>query len=308
MSKSKGQDLIKNSETETDFDQQQTAAGPGTYRGEQVVTSCAACCFADYEGKTQVGCELGRIEKFQEGGTRVIEAEDGEKEFYVVHRMCNFYREEEWAEYWKDKEKRVKKENAVRVSFIVPVNEDDTLEGLQKTLLSIAMQEEFEAVKVITMNNSTNKDNFDIIHKLHEVFGSYAEQTSYLNKSEEGTTFVGGSMVEKSADFWTLLEASFAFAVNGYYAVFNCGTEVSSDFLKRINHAINENLKQVLMIEPFDEGSHDGLTISCALHKYLSGSKDTSNFEISQPIDEKIRTISKTQGFDNLIIRWEDLT
>ena len=307
MSKSKGQDLITNSKTEVGFDQKKTGAGPGTYRGEEVVTSCAACCFADYEDKTQVGCELGRIEKFQEKGTKVIEAEDGEKEFYVVHRLCTSYREEDWAEYWKDKEKRVKKEIAVRVNFIVPINEDDTLEGLQKTLLSIATQEEFEAVKVITMNNS-NKDNFDIVHKLNEVFGSYAEQTSYLNKSEEGTTFVGGSMVEKSSDFWTLLEASFAFVVNGYYAVFNCGTEVPPDFLKTINHAINENLEQVLMIEPFDEGSYDGLTISCALHKYLSGSKDTTNFEISQPIDEKVRKVAKMQEFDNLIVKWEDLT
>ena len=308
MSKSKGQDLIKSSEeTETDFDQKKAGAGPGTYRGEEVVTSCAACCFADYEGKTQVGCELGRIEKFQERGTKVIEAEDGEREFYVIHRMCNFYREEDWAEYWKDKEKRVKKENAIRVNFIIPINEDDTLEGLEKTLLSIATQEEFEAVKVITMNNS-DKDNFDIVHKLHEVFGSYAEQTSYLNKSEEGTTFVGGSMVEKNSDFWTLLEASFSYVVNGYYSIFNCGTTVPSDFLKTINHAVNENLEQILMIESFDEGSHDGLTISCALHKYLSGSKDTTNFEISQPIDEKVRKTAKTQDFDNLIVKWEDLT
>ena len=307
MSKSKGQDLITNSETEADFDQKRTAAGPGTYRGEEVVTSCAACCFAEYEDKTQVGCELGRIEKFREKGAKIIEAEDGEREFYVVHRMCNCYREKDWAEYWKHKKKRVLKENAIRVNFIVPINEDDTLEGLEKTLLSIDTQEEFEAVKVITMNNS-NKDNFDIVHKLHEVFGSYAEQTSYLNKSEEGTTFVGGSMVEKNSDFWTLLEASFAFVVNGYYAVFNCGTEVPLDFLKTINRAINEDLEQVLMIEPFDESSHDGLTVSCALHKYLSGSKDTTNFEISQPIDEKVRKIAKMQEFDNLVVKWEDLT
>ena len=306
MSKSKAQDLIKNSETDTGFDQKKTAAGPGTYRGEEVVTSCAACCFADYEGKTQVGCELGRIEKFQEKGTKIVEAEDGEREFYVVHRMCNCYREQDWAEYWKNKKKRVNKENAVRVNFIVPINEDDTPEGLEKTLVSIATQEEFEAVKVITMNNS-KKDNFDIVHKLHEVFGSYAEQTSYLNKSEEGTTFVGGSMVEKNSDFWTLLEASFSFVVNGYYAVFNCGATVPSDFLKILNRAINENLEQVLMIEPFGEGSHDGLTISCALHKYLSGSKDTTNFEISQPIDEKVRTVAKLQEFDNLVVKWKDL-
>ena len=282
MSDSKAQDLINTPDTDTDFSQPKTAAGPGTYRGEEVVTSCAACCFANYEGKTQVGCELGRIEKFQEKGTKVVEAEDGEREFYLVHRMCNCYREGDWAEYWKHKKKRVLKENAVRVNFIVPINDGDTIEDLQKTLVSIATQDDFEAIKVITMNNSKH-DNFDIIHKLHEIFGSYAEQTSYLNKSEEGTTFVGGIMVEKNQDFWTVLEAAFDYATNGFYTIVDAGSVVAPDLLKKINNAINIELNQILMIEPHDKDSYSGLTVSCALHKYLSGSKDTTNFEISKP-------------------------
>jgi len=306
MSDSKAQDLINTPDTDTDFSQPKTAAGPGTYRGEEVVTSCAACCFANYEGKTQVGCELGRIEKFQEKGTKVVEAEDGEREFYLVHRMCNCYREGDWAEYWKHKKKRVLKENAVRVNFIVPINDGDTIEDLQKTLVSIATQDDFEAIKVITMNNSKH-DNFDIIHKLHEVFGSYAEQTSYLNKSEEGTTFVGGIMVEKNQDFWTVLEAAFDYATNGFYTIVDAGSVVAPDLLKKINNAINIELNQILMIEPHDKDSYSGLTVSCALHKYLSGSKDTTNFEISKPIYDKVKKIAQTQDFERLIVKWEDL-
>ena len=306
MSDSKAQDLINTPDTDTDFGQSKTAAGPGTYRGEEVVTSCAACCFANYEGKTQVGCELGRIEKFQEKGTKVVEAEDGEREFYLVHRMCNCYREEDWAEYWKHKKKRVLKENAVRINFIVPINDGDTIEDLQKTLVSIATQDDFEAIKVITMNNSKH-DNFDIIHKLHEVFGSYAEQTSYLNKSEEGTTFVGGIMVEKNQDFWTVLEAAFDYATNGFYTIVDAGSVVAPDLLKKINNAINIELNQILMIEPHDKDSYSGLTVSCALHKYLSGSKDTTNFEISKPIYDKVKKIAQIQDFERLIVKWEDL-
>mgnify|MGYP005818781965 FL=1 len=306
MSDSKAQDLINTPDTDTDFSQPKTAAGPGTYRGEEVVTSCAACCFANYEGKTQVGCELGRIEKFQEKGTKVVEAEDGEREFYLVHRMCNCYREGDWAEYWKHKKKRVLKENAVRVNFIVPINDGDTIEDLQKTLVSIATQDDFEAIKVITMNNSKH-DNFDIIHKLHEIFGSYAEQTSYLNKSEEGTTFVGGIMVEKNQDFWTVLEAAFDYATNGFYTIVDAGSVVAPDLLKKINNAINIELNQILMIEPHDKDSYSGLTVSCALHKYLSGSKDTTNFEISKPIYDKVKKIAQTQDFERLIVKWEDL-
>tara|TARA_R100000808_G_scaffold2804_3_gene10528 strand:- start:53555 stop:54478 length:924 start_codon:yes stop_codon:yes gene_type:complete len=306
MSDSKAQDLTTNSETESDLGQPKTATGHGTYRGEEVVTSCAFCCFAEYEDKTQVSCELGRIEKFRERGAEIVEAEDGEREFYLIHRMCNCYREKDWAEYWKDKKKRVLKENSVRVNFIVPINEGDTIEDLQKTLVSIATQDDFEATKVVTMNNSS-RDNFEIIHKLHEVFGSYAEQTSYLNKSEEGTTFVGGIMVDKDQDFWTVLEASIDYATNGFYMIAKAGSVVPSDTLSKLNKAVNVELRQLVMVEPKEKESYDGMVVLCALHKYLNGSKNVNDFSITQPVYDKIKHVAKQQEFDSLILNWEDL-
>ena len=61
------------------------------------------------------------------------------------------------------------------------------------------------------------------------------------------------------------------------------------------------------MIEPYNEDSYDGLIISCALHKYLNGSKDTASFEISKPIYDKVKNVAQVQGFEHLIIKWEDL-
>lgn len=58
-------------------------------------TSCKDCVFAAYEGKTQVGCEAGRIESFMEDDY-VIWAYDDEKEFYVVDALCNYFRPPTW--------------------------------------------------------------------------------------------------------------------------------------------------------------------------------------------------------------------
>lgn len=54
-------------------------------------TSCKLCHFAKYEGITQTGCMLGRIDKFR-NHSEVIEAYDHDKEFYVIKdRLCNTY-------------------------------------------------------------------------------------------------------------------------------------------------------------------------------------------------------------------------
>lgn len=56
-------------------------------------TSCKNCIFAIYDGNTQKGCQDNRIEKF---GDFVIEAYDDSKEFYVINRLCNLYRNSNW--------------------------------------------------------------------------------------------------------------------------------------------------------------------------------------------------------------------
>ena len=60
-------------------------------------TSCKNCHYAIYEGITQIGCKLNRIDKWQQQ-TEVLEAYDEEKEFYVIKdRVCNAYNE--WTYY-----------------------------------------------------------------------------------------------------------------------------------------------------------------------------------------------------------------
>ena len=84
-------------------------------------TSCKNCVFAIYEDKTQVGCEDNRVSKF---GDLVIEAYDDSKEFYVINRLCNLYRNVKWNDGIKDVAK-AKKESCLSFDILIDCDDID---------------------------------------------------------------------------------------------------------------------------------------------------------------------------------------
>lgn len=58
-------------------------------------TACKNCLFAVYDHKTQIGCRLGRLDKYIDRD-EVIEVYDEEAEFYVIKGICNTVRQTEW--------------------------------------------------------------------------------------------------------------------------------------------------------------------------------------------------------------------
>jgi hypothetical protein len=85
------------------------------------------------------------------------------------------------------------------------------------------------------------------------------------------------------------------------------GSVVPSDTLSKLNKAVNVELRQLVMVEPKEKESYDGMVVLCALHKYLNGSKNVNDFSITQPVYDKIKYVAKQQEFDSLILNWEDL-
>jgi hypothetical protein len=288
----------------TDNMGEKSAQGIGTgIEDATVVTSCGGCVFAEVVDSKQTGCELGRLDKFRSIGADIKEATNEQnEEFYVIRRLCNAYRNSEWGEYWKDKNKRLKKEVAIRTNFVVLLNEEHSISDLEHTCTEIALQDDFEASRVITINNSTKLDNFDIIHKLHEIYGGYSDQTAYMSKEQDGTTFTHAYMVNKSSEFNTCLKVAFQHMINGYYVVFHAGKDIPRDFVKRLDNMINKEMMQVLMIEP-DGDSVDGLVMSVAMHKYMQTLYEKETIDIYATAKE----MGEKQGFDHLFISWKDV-
>ena len=62
-------------------------------------TPCLGCTFMTNEEHKQIGCQVGRIEKYREQGADVIDVyDDNGNEFFVVNdRLCVYKRDKEWA-------------------------------------------------------------------------------------------------------------------------------------------------------------------------------------------------------------------
>lgn len=87
-------------------------------------TSCKECAFAVYENDTQVGCIHNRIDKFRNiSNSLVTEAHDDEKEFYVVNKFCNFYRDKTLWNNGVCDTKKVKEE--AKLTFDILINCDE---------------------------------------------------------------------------------------------------------------------------------------------------------------------------------------
>lgn len=84
-----------------------------------VRTNCKNCAFAIYNANTQVGCEHDRIQQFRTDS--VTKARDDEKEFFVIERFCNYFRDKSWGYDLKDKQKTIE-ESAVTYSLIIDCN------------------------------------------------------------------------------------------------------------------------------------------------------------------------------------------
>lgn len=92
-----------------------------------VRTNCKDCILAIYDKKsnsTQLGCLANRIEKFE----NVIEAYDDDKEFYVIERLCNYYRDNK-DQYVKDNGEidleKIKQESSISFNLLFNCNDID---------------------------------------------------------------------------------------------------------------------------------------------------------------------------------------
>lgn len=99
-------------------------------------TPCKNCCFATYEGKTQTGCVLHRLEVLRNHGVEVVEVYDEEKEFYLIKGNCNYARREKWKERVLEAKldpiARVKSECDFDINWFVYVNKENIDEAHKK--------------------------------------------------------------------------------------------------------------------------------------------------------------------------------
>ena len=262
-----------------------------------LTTACKSCVFANYIGKTQIDCKLGRVAKYREKGVDIIEAEDlEENEFFVLEAWCNAYREQAWADQHEDPLSQVKQEYKIVLGFIVllkgeitdTTSAEDLLSGLVQTLEDIK-KVEGSPNYVVVVNNSA-VPHFSVINKAQECL------------EDSDIEYKVSDVLEKNMTDWECIDLVFANLKNGYYSVLQSGKSPKKNIISLIDDKVNEELDSVGYIKGYD--GINGTTVQAVLHKFLNG-------HYEKTLLEKIEAIQKDDDFKgegmDILRTWEDI-
>ena len=112
-------------------------------------TSCLRCVFATFDGKTQIGCIAGQLDKFKESDVEVLEVfNETDGEFFVIsNKLCSYYRPKKVVEELLDDISpedllvNIKAKLLIPYQAIVFFRSDDSLEELHERLVELQDQE-----------------------------------------------------------------------------------------------------------------------------------------------------------------------
>lgn len=200
-------------------------------------TSCKECLFAIYEGKTQTGCGFNRIQKFD----NVIEAYDEEKEFFVIPRLCNYYRNKSWNNGFIDHAK-ARKESALTFDIFFDfntINEDfmnratDLIEYNNWGNNHLVSEEAFYDLTKLEyriFHNQIPKDQRKIISLFYMKHPNVSLTVNEFNDN----IFIHDKLTKTR---------------NTYHLIINANSEFDTDIITKINNLINDDMKKALVVK-----------------------------------------------------------
>lgn len=135
-----------------------------------IITNCKNCAFAVYNENTQTGCAANRIDKFKE---LAIEAYDNDKEFFIINRFCNLYRDnDQWAN--KDISQAFEE---IKVSFNIMINcnglNEEYISWIELFLNECIKYNQSKCVFNIYHNHLLTKDQKQDVLKLCKMVENY---------------------------------------------------------------------------------------------------------------------------------------
>lgn len=253
-----------------------------------IETTCKGCVFAQRENGKQKGCQLDRLEKL---GFR--ENHDGES--FSVERFCNTARPKEWLESLSfeeslDIKKTVMKEVTPRVGFLIYFDSDadDAIKLLEKSVQE-AVSQEYEPRYIIVANKKVEYN--EAIQKILK---------ELLPEDTEHHIVQMLKKVEKKVE---VIDECFRHALNGWLYTTTSGETIPSNLLAAINKIINQEMKRLTVVEPYDE--FNGMIFQAALFKFVNGNRPkawTIEDIDKRPFLDKIKDLDR----GNSIMSWEE--
>ncbi len=249
-------------------------------------TTCNTCVFATWndEYTQQIGCELGRLDKFKEKGQAELIEDKAGFSYYHIKRFCSTCRDENWSKGLDNPVASVLSETKVRADIIIYDNEDSPVwkENVHKSLDGVYAQ--------------TIKPR-KIIIGFYKKLGKL--DTIKIRLNNEGIRNEIVNVIKECPIVNPYFDELIRKCHSTYYILCKSGEVLEPTAIERLNHLINHDLDFVSMIEPYGE-SLTGLTVQTLLHNTVGGNNNIT-------IQEKIKELATNQNSIHMIKKWQNI-
>ena len=251
-------------------------------RTVDIKTICRDCIFAEFtdDAVTQIGCKLGRLDKYRDKGkAKPIEDENG-LEYYEITTFCNTCRNKEWDDKFSDPVERVLAEIQLKVDAIIidDSNHEKWYDDIMVTVKNLINQE-LPPCRIVI-----------VCYKKTKPFSSLRD---LMDKA--GIKYDIVNVLEYSKSPYALLNHGVRKCRNQYYTVVESGSELPNDYFARLNSILNDELGQFSMIEPQDQLT--GLTVQRKLHQMIQNL--TGKTELN--IVDAVKSLAKEQNLEHMV-------
>lgn len=208
-------------------------------------TSCKECIFAVYDGKTQIGCDLDRIDAYlKKGSDIVLEAYDNEKEFFVINNhKCRCFRNKYYAMNHPNENHKELVLKDIKTKFCVIIYANRDIDGVKSTLVNLKHHGYPIEEIVIILDKSEEPDKMDYITMLNELLHGVTWRVNVLQEVLDHYKTIDMILHhnKKHFDFFTYLNA---------YEHLPEGT------LQKIEDKINKDINVASAVKVDDHGSY----------------------------------------------------
>lgn len=233
----------------------------------RIITPCNVCIFADYpDGKTQVGCKAGMLERLKENGAEIIDGCDTTREFFIIKdRVCLTRRVKGWQDKVGEKKtidellaiarQEIEKETTAEAIIYV---ESNNKEALYTTLDSIY------AEKVLP-----NRLAFVLSPKVK--IGSAIVDIKMYKHTLPWTI---EAIVDTDCDARRSLDIFIgAKCIYPYYITFESGKVIKPGIFAEIKTRLIDKMERFMHCPGDFDGIHNEI-VNTAIHKFLHGNTE----------------------------------
>lgn len=189
-----------------------------------IKTNCKDCAFAVYLGNNQTSCSFDRLRQFGDGAKL---QNDTSGNFYIIDRLCTYYRNKSWGYSLKDAEK-VKEESSLSFDIIFDCNNINQIQS--------------QAIHDFIQNHRYYKSriNFFLLHE----YSKYDQCKSYINDIASQNRTVNITICENIEFHIHQLALK---SKSGYHIYVKNPELLKLDSFQKMDDYVNKNLKKFVL-------------------------------------------------------------